>query len=249
MPIVQLVRGFASQHTELRRRRGTHRALCIGRFAGCPSQARLETQELKQQLAATIVHHRPPTNNPLQRPLMRTSQHYPATSYSAHARTHARARACEDEAGFVHAHAAAKRAQPHAPAVTLASTACASASAALRCSTAWSVNGDRGRWGRVRSTYGCGAAQDVAQAKRLQEELTEALKKNVRCSNRPVPSEAVTRRPAPFGSRRVRASVRARACALGWTHGGWSRDGTGRGRERRRLLARAYRRHTPQGAL
>ena len=110
----------------------------------------------------------------------------------------------------------------------------------LRCSTAWSVNGDRGRWGRVRSTYGCGAAQDVAQAKRLQEELTEALKKNVRCSTRAVPSEAVTRRPAPFGSRRVRASVRARACALAWAHGGWSRDGTRRGRERRRLLARAY---------
>ena len=58
-----------------------------------------------------------------------------------------------------------------------------------------------------------------------------------------------TRRPAPLAHAvYVRPSVRVRA-RWGWTHGGCSRDGTGRGRERRRLLARAYRRHTPPGAL
>ena len=186
---MQLVRGFASQHTELRRRRGTLRALCIGRFAGCPSQARLETQELKQQLAATIVHHRPPTSNPLQRPLMRTSQHYPATSYSAHACTHARVRAKMRQDLCTHmlrqsAHSrmhpvsrwhqrpAHRQARPCAAAQPGALTAIVAAGAACV------------------QHNGCGAAQDVAQAKRLQEELTEALKKNVRCSTRPVPSEA-----------------------------------------------------------
>jgi hypothetical protein len=71
---------------------------------------------------------------------MRTSQHYPATSYSAHARTHARVRAKMRQDLCTHMLRQSTHSRMHPlsrwhqrPAIGKRS---------LRCSTAWSVSGD-----------------------------------------------------------------------------------------------------------